>query len=100
MRVGDWSDPELEVIRETCLRIYLPFWHNKGTRDLHCWEGQQSSISALFSLSLTHRDKIMLLNTQVCFRVPPVCTPCTPTWIACWQCGNNITSLTLSSVKL
>jgi hypothetical protein len=25
MRVGDWSDPELEVIRETCLRIYLPF---------------------------------------------------------------------------
>jgi hypothetical protein len=45
--------------------------------DLHCWERQQSSISALFSLSLTHGYKNMLLDTQVCFKVPPVYTQCT-----------------------
>jgi hypothetical protein len=35
----------------------------------------ESSISALFSLSLTHGHKNMFLRvTQVCFRVPPICT--------------------------
>jgi hypothetical protein len=42
---------------EIRIRIYLPFWLDKGLRDLHCWEWQQSSTSALLSLSPTRGHK-------------------------------------------
>jgi Ca2+/Na+ antiporter len=72
-----WFQHGYKEIREIRIRIYLPFWPDKFMRDLHCWEWQQSSILALFSLSLIHGHKDMLLDTQVCFGVPPVYTPCT-----------------------
>jgi hypothetical protein len=38
----------VDIFREIRIRIYLPFWPNKVMGDLHCWEWQQSSISAFF----------------------------------------------------
>jgi hypothetical protein len=68
-------------------------------RDLHCWEWQQSRMSAVFSLSHTHGHKNMLLDTQVCFSVPPVYTQFTSLeWSE--NNSNTFTSLTFSSVKL
>jgi hypothetical protein len=92
-------------IREFRIRIYLPFWPDKGMTDLHWWELQQSGISALFSLSLTRGHNNRLHDTQVCFRVPPICTECLLSVpgprpaheFACWQCWNNYTSLALRS---
>jgi hypothetical protein len=68
---------QLVELREIRIRIYLPFWPNKVMRPLYCWEWQQSNSSVCFSLSLTHGHKDMLFDTQVCFKVPPVYTPCT-----------------------
>jgi hypothetical protein len=53
---------------------------SRGTRkcgspiEMDEWQ-YESSISAYFSLSRTHGHKHMLLDTQVCSRVPPVYTP-------------------------
>jgi hypothetical protein len=63
----------IRTIREIRIRIYLPFWPDNVMRDLHCWVWKQSSISALFSLSLTQGHINMLLDTQVCFRISPAC---------------------------
>jgi hypothetical protein len=76
---GIWHSSHKSEIRyiRFCIRIYLPVWPDKVMRDLHCWEWQQFSISALSSLSLTREHKNILRDTQVSFRVSPVFIPCT-----------------------
>jgi hypothetical protein len=45
--------------------IYLPFWPDKVMRNLHCWEWQQSSISAFFFFSsVTHGHKTCYLTLR------------------------------------
>jgi hypothetical protein len=68
-------------------------------RYLHCWQRQQSSILALFFACHP------IMDTKTCYLIPGFASeylllnPLHSTWMACCQCWNNITSLTLSSVK-
>jgi hypothetical protein len=86
--------------RRNHTRIYLPFWPVKVTWEIYSAECGNSLVLQFFLACHLFMDTKMSLDTQVCFRVPPVYTPCLYPWMAYWKCWNNITSLTLSSVKL
>jgi hypothetical protein len=60
-------------------------------RDLHCWEWQ--SVTHSWTLKHVTWHPGLLQSASYLYFV-------LSTWMTCWQCWNDITSLALSSVKL